>query len=256
MPENNGWISIYRKLQEHWLWQEKRVFSKAEAWIDILWEVQQKNEPEEVIIKNNILICNHAESLKSLETWSKRWGWNRTATHRFLKILEKCNMIVLKNETQTTRLTVLNYDKYQDKRNADETQMKRKRSKLETQANTDNNDNNSFNKLKEEEFEKTFKDFKEMRIKIKKSMTPRAEEMIKTKLEKLAPKNIDLKIKILEQSILKSWQDIFQINESFYQKSNNGISNNGDLHGIINGIDYDCVIGEFADGRKIYKGMK
>ena len=41
-------------------------------------------------------------------------------------------MIVLKSETQTTRLTVCNYDTYQDMRNTNETQMKHKRNANET----------------------------------------------------------------------------------------------------------------------------
>ena len=41
-------------------------------------------------------------------------------------------MIVLKSETQTTRLTVCKYDTYQDMRNADETHLTRKRHADET----------------------------------------------------------------------------------------------------------------------------
>ena len=47
-------------------------------------------------------------------------------------MLQNDNMIVLKSETQTTRLIVCKYDTYQDMRNGDETQMKRKRNANET----------------------------------------------------------------------------------------------------------------------------
>ncbi|WP_217269828.1 hypothetical protein [Finegoldia magna] len=30
-----GWISIHRKIQDDWLWEEK-PFSKGQAWIDLL----------------------------------------------------------------------------------------------------------------------------------------------------------------------------------------------------------------------------
>jgi hypothetical protein len=43
-------------------------------------------------------------------------------------------MIVLKSEHKTTRLTVCNYDSYQDERNANETKKKRKRNANETQT--------------------------------------------------------------------------------------------------------------------------
>ncbi|EOB0633766.1 DNA replication protein DnaD, partial [Staphylococcus aureus] len=33
-----GWISIDRSIQNHWLFKEKRTFSKFEAWIYLLME--------------------------------------------------------------------------------------------------------------------------------------------------------------------------------------------------------------------------
>ena len=30
-----GWISIHRQLQSHWLWEDK-PFSRGQAWVDIL----------------------------------------------------------------------------------------------------------------------------------------------------------------------------------------------------------------------------
>jgi len=53
---------------------------------------------------------------------------------RFLKLLEKDSMIVLKNETVTTRITICKYDTYQGERNEDETQVIRKRNASETQV--------------------------------------------------------------------------------------------------------------------------
>ena len=41
---NKGWISINRKLQTHWLWNEKRQFSKLEAWLDILLTVNHSEQ--------------------------------------------------------------------------------------------------------------------------------------------------------------------------------------------------------------------
>jgi len=55
---------------------------------------------------------------------------------RFLKMLEKDSMIVLKSETVTTRLTICNYDSYQDMRTDSELQVNRKRTASEPQVNT------------------------------------------------------------------------------------------------------------------------
>lgn len=61
------------------------------------------------------------------------------------------------------------------------------------------------------EFEKVFDEFLEMRRKIRKPATPKAVELIMADLETLAPGNTDKKIKILEQSIKKCWQGVFEI---------------------------------------------
>ncbi|HEX2920923.1 MAG TPA: hypothetical protein VHO50_07155 [Bacteroidales bacterium] len=141
--DNSGWILLHRRLQEHWIYPQNRKFTPYEAWIDLLLIVN--HDDQEVDIKNSIMICKRGESLRSLETLSMRWNWNKSATRRFLKKLEKAKMIVLESLPKTTRITVCNYDKYQPKRNANETDMKRKRNGHETQANL----NNELYKLKE-----------------------------------------------------------------------------------------------------------
>jgi hypothetical protein len=55
-------------------------------------------------------------------------------------LLEKDNMIVIKNETKTTRITICKYDDYQSDENGNETQTKRKRNADETQTNPNNKD--------------------------------------------------------------------------------------------------------------------
>ena len=138
-----GWVSIHRELQDHWLWQEKRVFSKLEAWFDILLTVNHSEQ--KVMIKNTLYIVKRGDSIKCLDTWGKRWNWNKSKVRRFLVLLEKDSMIVTKNETKTTRLTVCKYDSYQTIGNANETQMKHSRNADETQMTPNNNTNNNNN---------------------------------------------------------------------------------------------------------------
>lgn len=154
---NHGWISLHRKVQEHWIFKDKREFSKFEAWIDILLNVNHSNQ--KVNIKNAIISVERGESIRSLDTWAKRWNWNKSKTRRFLKLLESDTMVVLKPTHQTTHLKVLNYDSYQDLRNTDETQMKRKRNASESQLTPNNKDNKDNNKRSEVNFKNSLSPF-------------------------------------------------------------------------------------------------
>lgn len=146
MAKELGWISLHRQLTNHYFWKEKRVFSKAEAWIDILLNVNHTDK--DVLIKNTIYKVKRGDSINSLDTWASRWNWNKSKVRRFLSLLQQENMIVTKNETQTTRLTVCKYDSYQPTGNANETQVKRKRNANDTQTTPNNNVNNVNNENK------------------------------------------------------------------------------------------------------------
>lgn len=196
---NKGWISIHREIQEHWIWKEKREFSKLEAWIDILLTVNHSDQ--KVMIKNTLFNVKRGESVKCLDTWGKRWNWNKSKVRRFLKLLQKDNMIELKNEQKTTHLTVCNYNSYQSLRNENETQMKRKRNANETQMTPNNNDNNINKENKENnvdvEKENTFHD-----INILKN-----HYLTKTEILKAVIKNKENKVKDIED--LKIKLDLF-----------------------------------------------
>jgi hypothetical protein len=128
----SGWIKLHRSITEHWLYTENRKFSKFEAWNDILLTVNYA--PAKTIIKGKIIHINRGESILSLESWGKKWNWDKSSVKRFLELLKKDEMIELKNETVTTRLIVCKYDTYQSKESEVETQVQRRRNAGETQT--------------------------------------------------------------------------------------------------------------------------
>lgn len=134
-----GYVALHRKIQEHPFYKEKREFSKYEAWVDILMEVQHSLEPKDVVIGMNVLQCHYGESLKSVKTWSKRWNWTESKVRRYFDLLKKMNQIRTKSEVKTTRLFVINYESYDPKRRANDEQTTSKRSAADEQSTTDNN---------------------------------------------------------------------------------------------------------------------
>jgi len=141
----SGWIKIHRTITHNWVWQNSDYLK---WWLDILIEVN--HTPSKTLIKGTLYECLRGQKLYSLETWAKRWNTNKSKSRRFLKMLEKDNMIVFKSETQTTRITVCNYDSYQSFENDNETQMKRKRNASETQVKTIQECKEEIKKRKEE----------------------------------------------------------------------------------------------------------
>ena len=125
----SGWIKVHRQLSNHWIWDKPEYLK---WWLDIL--MQANIEPKKVLIKNQLIEINRGEVVYSYETWANRWKINKSKVLRFLKMLEKDSMIVLKSETVTTRITICKYDTYQGERNDSESQVKRTRNASETQV--------------------------------------------------------------------------------------------------------------------------
>ncbi len=63
------------------------------------------------------------------------------------------------------------------------------------------------------EIQEAFKEFKQMRTKIKKPLTDKAESMAIKKLEKLSGGNEEVAIQILNQSVYHCWQDLYALKE-------------------------------------------
>lgn len=107
-----GWIKLHRKIQEHWLWQDK-PFDRRSAWIDIL--MLANHEDRKVFFENEIIHVKRGEFISSEPKLAERWGWSRTKVRNFLTLLEKDCMILNKKEgKKRTRIIVLNYNEYQE----------------------------------------------------------------------------------------------------------------------------------------------
>ena len=146
-----GWIKLHRIFLDHWLYNDNKPFTKREAWIDLLLTVNHISK--EVPIGDQIFTCGRGQSIRSLDSYAKRFNWTKSRVNRFLKLLEKQNMIETENLFKTTRITICNYDKYQGIRNANETQVIKNRNAGETQMKPNKNVKNEKEKKKKEEID-------------------------------------------------------------------------------------------------------
>ena len=121
----SGWISIYRQIQEHWIWKSKEPFDKRSAWIDLLLLVN--HQKEEIEFDGAIIEVERGQRITSLEKLANRWKWSRHKVSDFLNRLEQEHMLVQVRDNKKTLISIENYSKYQiEKENADMSEDMRK----------------------------------------------------------------------------------------------------------------------------------
>jgi hypothetical protein len=140
-----GWISIHRKLQCHWLWEDK-PFSKGQAWVDLL--LLANHEDTKFLHGGQLVDAKRGDVITSEVKLMGRWGWSKTKVRTFLEMLEKDSMIVKKADNKKTTLTLVNYGVWQDSQTAKEPQKDFKKTSKRLQKDTINNVNNSNNENK------------------------------------------------------------------------------------------------------------
>lgn len=142
---NKGWISIHRKMQDHWLWKEKRKFSKLEAWLDILFMANHNDN--KLLFGNELINVERGSFITSELKLMDRWKWSKSKVRNFLFLLQKDKMIIKKSDNKKTTLRVLNYSDYQNLKTSKEHQKDFKKTSKEHQKDTNNNDNkyNNYN---------------------------------------------------------------------------------------------------------------
>lgn len=135
-----GYISLHRDIQKHWLYEEERVFSRYEAWLDILMRV---NHAEGKVTHNGTVeTIPRGSTIWSMGDMEKSWKWSNKKVKRFLVCLESDQMLSMRSTTKKTYLTVINYDKYQGS-DVDKAPPKHHQSTTEAfQKHTNNNVNN------------------------------------------------------------------------------------------------------------------
>ena len=135
-----GWICLHRKIRECDLIWDDKPFSRGQAWIDLL--IQVNHEDKEVMFNARGMIIKRGQKLTSIRKLGEEWGWSRTKTKLFLDELKRAGMIDYFSDTKKTVVTVINYGIYQDMDKTKEPQKSHRKATEKPQKDTNNNDNN------------------------------------------------------------------------------------------------------------------
>lgn len=112
-----GHVKISRKAYTHDpFWNEKREFSKWEAWEDLIQSSSWKKQRRE--IDGTIVMLERGQLIASERYLATRWNWSRGKVRRFLNRLESdLNRIRLKTDHPAAHIgaiiTLCNYHRYQ-----------------------------------------------------------------------------------------------------------------------------------------------
>jgi hypothetical protein len=143
--ENKGWIRLYRRIEDHWIYPKGREFSRYEAWLDLILNANHSDQKAILDRKNTTYMVLRGQQIRSAKTLSEKWNWSRGKVRRFLDLLKNDSMIELKSDQNTTMITICNYDQYQDNRPTNEHRTDIERTSDGHQTDTNNNDNNDNN---------------------------------------------------------------------------------------------------------------
>jgi len=107
---SNGWISLHRDIQDHWLFNFKEP-EKALAWIDLI--MMANHTEKKFVIRGKTLICSRGQIAISQLKLQKRWRFSQNKLKRFLLLLKKESMINFHADSSLTVITICNYERHQ-----------------------------------------------------------------------------------------------------------------------------------------------
>lgn len=112
---NQGYVGLFRKFFDHEFWKERRKYSKAEAWIDLMQSARYGEGPETLFDKRGSYILEYGDVYISLRYLGERWQWSKNKVQGFLNYLEKRgSILVKKRDSHRTIIHIINLKTYKD----------------------------------------------------------------------------------------------------------------------------------------------
>lgn len=216
-------------LNDEWLCRGE-PYNNLTAWVDLVMNASQ--EDTEFKLNNHTVTVGKGQVITSIRACAFRWNWGKDKVSNFFKHLEKKGAITKDSSKEFTTITFTNFENILILENRVEKTIQITEENLEILKDEEESkktnkpkkieENSQTKKTKyfeHEELNKTFEDYIEMRKKLKNPLTPRGIKLALNKLEKLSSNDgkevfdIDIAIKILEQSIFYSWKGLFKLKD-------------------------------------------
>lgn len=142
MKSIDGWISLYRSIQKHWVFSNDSWFK---WWVIMLFEANHTDN--KITLGYNIFEIKRGQTANSLRTWSSIFGVGTKTVVKFFNLLEKDGMItretIGKGKQSTTLINITNYEEYQRVKETQGGTQRGTRGKREGDTNNNNNKENN-----------------------------------------------------------------------------------------------------------------
>lgn len=108
---SNGFIPVRRSLFDHFLFNEHRVFSRFEAWLDLI-QMASFTDDNKIMIAGKLIERDRGEVVASLRYLMQRWNWSMSKVCDYLELLRSQQMVVATKENGVTKLLLVNFEKH------------------------------------------------------------------------------------------------------------------------------------------------
>lgn len=127
-----GAVSIARSIFDHAVFADEPK-TEREAWIWMIMEASWK--PRKKRVGNAVVDTSRGQFAASVRFMASAWKWTAPKVQRYLKRLEKMEMIRSQADTGVTIITICNYDEYQPQQKASDTAAIQQRYSSDTNEN-------------------------------------------------------------------------------------------------------------------------
>lgn len=119
-----GFIKLSRTYFDHPFFKEKREYSRAEAWLDLI-QMCAYGDNNQMLLKGRLIVWGRGQTVASVRHLQQRWGWKSLdKVFSFLELLRNQQMIQTDTDQGIGRITLCKYADYNDSPNADRTQKR------------------------------------------------------------------------------------------------------------------------------------
>ena len=211
MADNNGWIKLHRKIIDSAVFENPKILK---LWIWCLCKASHKGY--ESMVGNQIVALQEGQFIFGRKKASSELKIKESMVYKYIKLLEKLEMINIKSNNKFSIITIEKWAFYQFDNDEEQQQKEQQRNNKGTTKEQQRNTNKNVKNVKEiiysdvPELNETIIAFIDYRKSIKKPMSDRAITLLLGKLNKMS-NSVQEQIEILNQSILNGWQGIFPL---------------------------------------------